>query len=145
MSVRKITPFLWFDDNAEEAMNLYVSLFANSYVEIPGVSFVLDGQPFRAIDGGPHFSFTPAISLFVDCETQAEIDDLWTKLSAGGKPGRCGWLEDRFGLSWQIVPSILGDLLGDDDERRAGNARDAMLAMGKLDIAALRSAFERDD
>jgi predicted 3-demethylubiquinone-9 3-methyltransferase (glyoxalase superfamily) len=123
--MQKITPFLWFDGNAEEAMNFYVSVFKNSKVvsvmrygeagpgpkgTVMGATFQLDGQQFHALNGGPKFAFTPAISLFVNCETQQEVDDLWEKLSDGGEKQRCGWLKDKYGLSWQIIPSILGEL-----------------------------------
>ena len=138
----KITPFLWFDNQAEEAANFYVSIFKNSkivnvsrYGEAgPGpkgsamtVVFQLDGQEFIALNGGPHFKFTEAISFSVDCKTQQEVDEYWEKLSAGGKPGQCGWLKDKYGLSWQIVPSILGQLLGDKDPQKSKRAMEAML------------------
>ncbi|PYV95542.1 MAG: hypothetical protein DMG89_20905 [Acidobacteria bacterium] len=153
----KITPFLWFDNQAEEAANFYVSIFKNSkivnvsrYGEAgPGpkgsamtVVFQLDGQEFIALNGGPHFKFTEAISFSVDCKTQQEVDEYWEKLSAGGKPGQCGWLKDKYGLSWQIVPSILGQLLGDKDPQKSKRAMEAMLKMTKLDIAALQRAYE---
>jgi predicted 3-demethylubiquinone-9 3-methyltransferase (glyoxalase superfamily) len=156
MPKQKITPFLWFNDQAEEAMNFYVSIFKNSKVgsvsrygdagpgpkgKVMSATFTLEGQEFMALNGGPMYTFTPAISLFVDCETQAEVDDLWEKLTAdGGKPGRCGWLEDKFGLSWQIIPSILGKLLGGPDRARAQRVMQAMLKMDKLDIAKLQNA-----
>jgi predicted 3-demethylubiquinone-9 3-methyltransferase (glyoxalase superfamily) len=160
MSIKqKITPFLWFDHNAEEAMNLYVSLFPSSrIVEVTrygeggpapkgtvmtGV-FELDGQRFMALNGGPMYKFNEAFSLMVDCETQEEVDGLWDKLIAGGgAPSQCGWLKDRFGLSWQIVPSILPRLLGDPDRGKAGRAMQAMLKMTKIDIAALKRAAEQ--
>jgi predicted 3-demethylubiquinone-9 3-methyltransferase (glyoxalase superfamily) len=144
-----ITPFLWFDGQAEEAMNFYLSIFPNSKVlsVMPGpdgkpmsVSFELDGQRFHALNGGPQFSFTPAISLFVSCETQAEVDALWERLSDGGSPERCGWLRDRYGLSWQIIPTALGRLMSDPDRARAGRVMNAMLQMDKFDIAALERA-----
>ena len=153
----KITPFLWFDNQAEEAANFYVSIFKNSkivnvsrYGEAgPGpkgsamtVVFQLDGQEFIALNGGPHFKFTEAISFSVDCKTQQEVDEYWEKLSAGGKPGQCAWLKDKYGLSWQIVPSILGQLLGDKDPQKSKRAMEAMLKMTKLDIAALQRAYE---
>jgi len=153
----KITPFLWFDNQAEEAANFYVSIFQHSkivnvsrYGEAgPGpkgsamtVVFQLDGQEFIALNGGPHFRFTEAISFAVDCKTQQEVDEYWEKLSAGGKPGQCGWLKDKYGLSWQIVPSILGQLLGDKDPQKSKRAMEAMLKMTKLDIAALQRAYE---
>jgi predicted 3-demethylubiquinone-9 3-methyltransferase (glyoxalase superfamily) len=151
--MQKITPFLWFDTQAEEAMNFYVSIFKNSKVgtvtrygaagpgkkgTVMSATFQLDGQHFMALNGGPLFSFTPAISFFVNCETQAELDELWEKLSAGGKTERCGWLKDKFGLSWQIIPSVLGQLLQDKDPAKSGRVMKAMLQMNKLDIAALK-------
>jgi predicted 3-demethylubiquinone-9 3-methyltransferase (glyoxalase superfamily) len=156
--MQKITPFLWFNNNLEEAMNLYVSLFKNSKIvsvnrsgeagpgpkgSVMSATFELDGQQFLALNGGPHFTFTPAISLFVNCETQDEIDELWEKLSAGGEKSRCGWLKDKFGLSWQIVPSGLGDMLQDKNPQKAKNTMNAMLQMGKLDIAKLRQAHDQ--
>ncbi len=155
-STQKITPFLWFDDNAEEAAKFYTSIFKRSKITSvtrygdagPGpkgkamsVAFELEGQPFMALNGGPGFPFTEAISLYVDCKTQKEIDTLWTKLTRGGKPSRCGWLQDRFGLSWQLVPSILGEYLADEDPEKAGRVMRAMLKMGKLDIASLKRAY----
>jgi predicted 3-demethylubiquinone-9 3-methyltransferase (glyoxalase superfamily) len=152
-----ITPFLWFDTQAEEAANYYVSIFPNSrilkiarYGEAgPGprdtvmtVSFEINGQQFTALNGGPQFRFSEAISFVVNCETQAEIDALWERLSAGGKESRCGWLKDRHGLSWQLVPTVLPELLGDKDSARAQRAMQAMLQMRKLDIAALRRAHQ---
>ena len=156
--MQKITPFLWFDNQAEEAMNLYVSLFKNS--KVLGVSrygeggpgpqgtvmtgtFQLDGQEFMALNGGPYFKFTEAISLFVNCETQEEVDELWEKLSDGGEISQCGWLKDRYGLSWQIVPTALGEMLGDPDPKKAQNVMQAMLQMTKIDIAALRRAYDQ--
>jgi predicted 3-demethylubiquinone-9 3-methyltransferase (glyoxalase superfamily) len=151
----KITPCLWFDDNAEEAVNFYVSIFKNSEITnvsrfpegAPGpvgkvmtMSFKLDGQEFMALNGGPAFNFTEAISLFVNCETQAEVDAYWYQLSAGGEESQCGWLKDRFGLSWQIVPNELGELLGDPDPGKSQRVMQAMLQMRKLDIDALRKA-----
>jgi predicted 3-demethylubiquinone-9 3-methyltransferase (glyoxalase superfamily) len=154
----KITPFLTFDDQAEEAVNLYVSLFKNSKIlsinrfgegapmpagTVMTVSFVLDGQEFTALNGGPHFTFTDGFSLFVNCETQAEVDELWEKLSAGGEKGQCGWLKDKFGMSWQIIPTALSELLGDKDPRKAQNVMQAMLQMTKIDIATLRRAYDQ--
>jgi predicted 3-demethylubiquinone-9 3-methyltransferase (glyoxalase superfamily) len=152
----KITPFLWFDNNAEEAMNFYMSIFKDSKVVrvsrigegAPGprggilvATFVINGQEIMALNGGPHFKLTPAFSLHVGCETQAEIDDLWEKLLAGGgAPSQCGWLTDRFGLSWQIVPNILSDLMEDKDSAKSMRVREAMLKMVKLDIATLKRA-----
>jgi len=154
---QKITPFLWFDSSAEEAANLYVSVFKNSKVTSvsrygeagPGpkgsamsVTFQLDGQEFMARNGGPLFKFTEAISFFVNCETQDEIDRLWSKLGDGGEPGQCGWLRDKFGLSWQIVPNVLGELMGDPDPEKSRRVTQAMLKMGKLDIAGLRRTYD---
>ncbi len=156
--MQKITPFLWFDNQAEEAINLYVSVFKNSkilsvshYGEAgPGpagavmtATFQLEGQEFMALNGGPDHKFTEAISLFVDCKTQAEVDELWEKLSEGGEQGPCGWLKDRFGLSWQIVPSILGELLDDPDPVKSQRVMQAMLQMSKIDIADLKAAYEQ--
>lgn len=155
----QITPFLWFDYRAEEAAEFYVSILPNSRIlevsregepgdAVPGrvtsVTFELDGQRLIAFNGGFDFPFTPAVSLFVDCETQAEVDERWERLSAGGQPGQCGWLTDRFGLSWQIVPTILGRLLRDPDPVRAQRVTAAMLQMTKLDIAALQAAYDQD-
>jgi predicted 3-demethylubiquinone-9 3-methyltransferase (glyoxalase superfamily) len=157
--MQKITPFLWFDDNAEEAMNFYVSLFKNSKVgtvtrygdagpgpkgTVMSASFQLDGQDFFALNGGPLFKFTEAISFFVNCETQQEVDDLWEKLSAGGQKSRCGWLKDKYGLSWQVIPSVLGKMLGDKNAEKARRVMQAMLQMDKLDIAKLQQAYEQD-
>jgi predicted 3-demethylubiquinone-9 3-methyltransferase (glyoxalase superfamily) len=146
----KITPFLWFDGQAEEAMHFYVSIFRNSKVgtiqragpngPVISVTFQLEGQEFMALNGGPKYKFTPAISLFVNCETQQEVDDLWARLTAGGEEQPCGWLVDKFGLSWQIIPSVLGRLLGDKDPARAQRALQAMLQMKKIDIAGLQRA-----
>jgi predicted 3-demethylubiquinone-9 3-methyltransferase (glyoxalase superfamily) len=156
--MQKITPFLWFDDKAEQAANFYVSIFKNSKVlsvhrygeEGPGpkgtvmsVTFQLDGQEFYALNGGPHYTFTPAVSFFVSCETQQEVDELWEKLSQGGAKNRCGWLTDKFGLSWQVVPTILGKLLQDKDPKKAGRVMKAMLQMDKLDIGRLKQAAEQ--
>lgn len=150
-----ISPFLWFDDQAEEAAEHYVSIFKNSKIlsvsrygegaprpagTAMSVSFVLDGLEFQALNGGPQFQFTEAISMFVRAETQDEIDELWEKLTNGGEPGQCGWLKDRYGLSWQIVPPVLFELLGDPDPDRSSRVMQAMLGMGKLDIAGLRAA-----
>ncbi len=144
-----ITPFLWFDTQAEEAMRFYASIFTRSRVlsvnkageRVMSVAFELEGQKFMALNAGPQFRFNEAVSFFVSCETQQEIDDLWEKLTAdGGSPGRCGWLKDKFGLSWQIVPKDLGSILGDPDPGRASRALNAMLQMNKLDVAALRAA-----
>ncbi|MBV8372466.1 MAG: VOC family protein [Candidatus Eremiobacteraeota bacterium] len=152
-----ITPFLWFDDRAEEAMNFYVSIFKDAKVgtvnrygsEGPGkpgtvmtATFTLDGQDFIALNGGPEYTFTPAVSFLVSCETQREVDHYWDKLSAGGKTNRCGWLTDKFGLTWQIVPSILSDLLSGEDDEKSSRAMQAMLKMTKLDIAELQRAYD---
>jgi predicted 3-demethylubiquinone-9 3-methyltransferase (glyoxalase superfamily) len=138
--MQKVTPFLWFDNRAEEAAKFYVSLFKNSKLLSP-TTFQLDGQEFIAFNGGPHFTFTPAISLFVNCETQQEVDELWEKLSEGGEKVRCGWLKDKFGVSWQIIPSILGKLLYDKDPEKAARVRNAMLQMTKIDIEGLKRAY----
>jgi len=149
--MQKITPFLWFNDNAAEASNFYISVFKNSRIvsTIPGpngtlmgVSFILDGQEFQALNGGPQFKFTEAISFFVNAETQNEIDELWERLSEGGEKSRCGWLKDKFGLSWQIVPPLLGQLLGDKDRDKSQRVMMAMLKMNKIDIQALKDAYE---
>ena len=155
--MHKITTFLTFDNQAEEAVNLYVSVFKNSKIlnvsrygegapvpagTVMSVSFMLEGQEFMALNGGPHFTFSDGISLFVSCETQDEVDELWEKLSAGGEKGPCGWLKDRFGVSWQIIPTALGQMLGDKDPQKSQRAMQAMLTMTKIDIAALRQAFE---
>jgi predicted 3-demethylubiquinone-9 3-methyltransferase (glyoxalase superfamily) len=153
-----ITPFLWFNGNAEEAMNFYVSVFKNSkivnvrrYGEAgPGPkgtvmtgTFQLDGQEFFALNGGPQYSFTPAISFFVNCETQKEVDELWEKLSADGRKDRCGWLQDKYGLSWQIIPSVLGKMLGDKNPKKANSVMQAMLQMDKIDIQKLKQAYDQ--
>jgi predicted 3-demethylubiquinone-9 3-methyltransferase (glyoxalase superfamily) len=155
---QKITPFLWFDGRAEEAANFYTSIFKNSKIKTisrygeagPGpvgsvmsVIFELEGQQFYALNGGPQFHFTPAISFFVDCKTQAEVDELWEKLSEGGRTDRCGWLTDKFGLSWQIIPSALGEMLGDKDPVKSQRVMKAMLEMTKIDIAGLKRAYEQ--
>ena len=143
ISAQKITPFLWFDGRAAEAAKFYTSIFKRSSIESISpmmATFRLEGLKFMALNGGPHFTFNEAISFFVNCEDQAEVDYFWNKLSAGGKKGQCGWLKDKFGVSWQIVPSILGDLIGDDDETKSQRAMQAMLKMRKLDIKRLRAA-----
>ena len=157
--MQKITPFLWFDGNAEEAAQHYVSIFKNSKIvsamrytdagpgpkgSVMSVTFQLDGQEFFALNGGPQFKFTEAISFFVDCKTQEEVDDLWEKLSAGGQESRCGWLKDKFGLSWQIVPAGLKGMLEDRDPKRSGRVMQALMQMGKLDIAALKRAYAQE-
>ena len=160
--MQKITTFLWFDDKAEEAVNHYVSIFKNSKIgsiarygeegaEASGrpkgtvmiVTFQLDGQEFIALNGGPHFKFTEAISLLVNCKTQEEVDELWEKLSEGGEKGRCGWLKDKYGLSWQIVPTVLGELLQDKDAEKSKRVMKAMLQMNKIDIKTLKQAYEQ--
>jgi predicted 3-demethylubiquinone-9 3-methyltransferase (glyoxalase superfamily) len=154
----KITPFLWFDTEAEEAMNFYVSIFDNAKVigvtrygktgpgpegSVMTASFELDGQRFVALNGGPHYTFTPAVSFAVRCETQAEVDRLWDQLlEGGGKPNRCGWLQDKYGLSWQIVPEALPRLLQDPNRTKASAVMQAMLKMTKIDIAALQQAYD---
>ena len=156
--MQKITPYLWFDNQAEEAANHYVAIFPNSRItdisrygaEAPGpegtvmtVAFELDGRPFVALNGGPQqFTFTEAISFMANCQDQDEVDRLWEALSEGGEPGPCGWLKDRYGVSWQIVPTVLSELLGDPDREKAGRAMKAMLGMGKIEIKGLRDAFE---
>jgi predicted 3-demethylubiquinone-9 3-methyltransferase (glyoxalase superfamily) len=156
--MQKITPFLWFNDKAEEAMHFYVSIFKNSKVgkvtrygdagpgakgTVMSATFQLEGQEFFALNGGPQFSFTPAISFFVNCETQEEVNQLWEKLSAGGETHRCGWLKDKYGLSWQIIPSALGKMLQDKDAAKATRVMQAMLQMDKIDIEGLRQAYNR--
>ena len=156
--MQKITPFLWFNGQAEEAMNFYISIFKNSkainvsrYGEggpgqkgsVMSATFQLEGQIFMALNGGPQFTFTPAISLFVNCETQEEVDELWRKLSAGGSEERCGWLKDKYGLSWQIIPSVLGKLLQDKDPEKAKSVMMAMLKMNKIEIKILKEAYEQ--
>jgi|ERR1700722_10000760 len=154
--MQKIVPFLWFDDKAEEAVNFYVSIFKNSKVgrvtrygeagprpkgSVMSATFQLEGQEFFALNGGPMFKFTEAISLFVNCETQAEVDELWNKLSAGGQESQCGWLKDKYGLSWQIIPTVLGRMLGDENPEKAKKVMQAMLQMAKIDIDQLRKAY----
>jgi predicted 3-demethylubiquinone-9 3-methyltransferase (glyoxalase superfamily) len=153
--VQKITPCLWFDRNAEEAVNHYISIFANSRIgtlsrygdagplpkgTVLTIIFELEGQRFMALNGGPHFKFTEAISLSVSCDTQAELDRFWEKLSAGGEKGRCGWLKDKFGLSWQIVPSVLGEMMQDKHAERSNRVMATLLRMNKLDIEGLQLA-----
>ncbi len=149
--MKKIRPFLWFDDKAEQAMKFYTSIFKNSKVlnvsrgadgKVFTVTFELEGQEFMALNGGPQFRFTEAISFFVDCKTQEEVDDLWERLSEGGEKSRCGWLKDKFGLSWQIIPEALGELMGDDDDEKSGRVMQAMLKMSKIDIKALQKAYD---
>jgi predicted 3-demethylubiquinone-9 3-methyltransferase (glyoxalase superfamily) len=155
--MQKISPFLWFDDQAEEAMNFYVSIFKNSKVgnvtrygdagpgpkgSVMTASFELEGQQFTALNGGPQFKFTEAISFVVNCETQEEVDGLWGKLSEGGQTQQCGWLKDKFGLSWQIIPSVLVELISAPDPQKSQRVMEAMLQMTKIDIARLRQAYE---
>ena len=157
--MQKIVPFLWFNDQAEEAMKFYVSIFKGSKVVSvtrygdagPGpkgmvmmATFQLEGQEFHALNGGPQFTFTPAISMLVNCETQEEVDELWAKLSGGGAPDRCGWLKDKYGLSWQIVPTILGKMMQDKDPKKSQRVMNALMQMDKLDIARLQQAYERE-
>ncbi len=157
--MQKITPYLWFDDNAEEAVNFYVSVFKNAKIgsvmrygdagpgpkgQVMTMTFELEGLEFVALNGGPQYKFTEAISLFVNCATQAEVDELWEKLSAGGEQGPCGWLKDKYGLSWQIIPQALMDLMQDKNPEKARRVTEAMLKMSKIDIAALRRAYEQE-
>lgn len=146
-----ITPFLWFDTQAEEAMNFYASIFKRSRVisvnraqgKVMSVRFDLEGQEFMALNAGPHFKFTEAISFFVGCDTQEEIDELWAKLIAdGGEPSRCGWLKDKFGLSWQVIPNTLGRMLSDNDAAKSTRVMNAMLQMTKLDQKQLQQAYD---
>jgi predicted 3-demethylubiquinone-9 3-methyltransferase (glyoxalase superfamily) len=151
--MKKITPFLWFDTQAEDAMNFYVSVFKHSKVlgVTPGpngramsVSFELEGQEFIGLNAGPQFKFNEAISFFVDCETQEEVDELWSKLTSdGGEESMCGWLKDKYGLSWQIIPQGLGQMLNDPDPARAQRVMQAMLKMNKIDLAGLEAAYEQ--
>ena len=160
--IQRITPFLWFDDQAEEAVEFYTRVFRNSKItqisrygeagrefhkKPPGsvmvVAFELDGQSFSALNGGPMFKFTEAVSFVVNCETQKEVDYFWEKLSAGGEESRCGWLKDKFGLSWQVVPTVLTELLQDKDAAKSQRVMKAMLQMGKIDIAALKQASDQ--
>jgi predicted 3-demethylubiquinone-9 3-methyltransferase (glyoxalase superfamily) len=158
--MKKITPFLWFDGKAEEAMNFYVSIFKKSKAmsvsrygkEGPGpegtvmsATFKLAGQDFMALNGGPQFKFSQAISFFVDCKTQKEVDELWEKLSEGGEKQQCGWLKDKFGVSWQIIPSELGSLMSDPDPKKSARVMKAMLQMTKIDIKALKKAYEQGE
>jgi predicted 3-demethylubiquinone-9 3-methyltransferase (glyoxalase superfamily) len=155
--MQRITPFLWFDDKAKEAMNFYTSVFKNSKIvsvtrygeagpgptgSVMSAVFQLDGQEFFALNGGPQFTFSPAVSFFVNCETQQEVDELWEKLSSGGEKQRCGWLKDKYGLSWQIIPSVLGQMLQDKDPRKSTRVMRAMLQMDKIDIDGLGRAYD---
>jgi predicted 3-demethylubiquinone-9 3-methyltransferase (glyoxalase superfamily) len=156
--MQKITPFLWFDGRAEEAMHFYVSIFKNSKAGSitlygnagPGpkgtvmvATFQLDGQEFIALNGGPQFTFSPAISFVVNCEAQEEVDAFWEKLSEGGEKLQCGWLRDKYGVSWQIVPTVLGEMMQDKDAERSQRVMKAMLQMNKIDIGRLKQAYER--
>jgi predicted 3-demethylubiquinone-9 3-methyltransferase (glyoxalase superfamily) len=157
MPIQKITPFLWFDHQAEEAAGFYVSIFPNSRIvkvarygegspgppgSVMTVEFQLEGQSFVALNGGPHFKFTEAISFVVNCQTQDEVDTYWEKLSAGGSDFQCGWLKDKFGLSWQVVPTALSELLSDPDPEKSQRVMKALLTMKKLDVGALQQAFD---
>lgn len=156
--MQKITPCLWFDGKAEEAMEFYLSVFKKAHRlstmyygdagpgpkgSVLSVTFEIEGQEFIALNGGPHFTFSPAISLFVACETQDEVDELWEKLSHGGEKQRCGWITDKYGVSWQIVPTVLGRMLQDEDAARSTRVMQAMLQMNKLDIRGLQQAYEQ--
>jgi len=149
--MQKITPFLWYDNQAEKAAKFYVSLFKNSKIvrtnrngkKASSVTFRLNGLELIAFNGGPYFKFTHAISLFVHCQTQREVDRLWEKLSQGGEKGQCGWLKDKYGLSWQIIPNILGDLLGDKDPAKAERVFQAMMQMTKIDSKKLKQAYSQ--
>jgi len=156
--MQKITPFLWFDNQAEEAANFYVSVFKNSKIVNvsrygdagPGpsgtamsVTFELAGQRFIALNGGPQFNFTEAISFLINCKTQREVDALWKKLSAGGEKSRCGWLKDKYGLSWQVIPTALGEMLRDKNRKKSQRVMQAMLQMDKIDIARLKQAYNQ--
>ncbi|SDX09813.1 Glyoxalase superfamily enzyme, possibly 3-demethylubiquinone-9 3-methyltransferase [Collimonas sp. OK242] len=156
--MQKITPFLWFDGKAEEAMNFYTSIFKDAKVgnimrygaagpgpkgAVMSATFQLHGQDFIALNGGPQFSFTPAISFFVNCETQEEVDELWGRFSEGGESQRCGWIKDKFGLCWQIIPTILGELLQDKDTQKSQRVMQAMMKMDKIDIKLLKQAYEQ--
>jgi predicted 3-demethylubiquinone-9 3-methyltransferase (glyoxalase superfamily) len=155
--MQKITPFLWFEDQAEEAINFYTSIFKNSKIlnvarygeggpgpagSVMTATFELDGQEFTALNGGPQYKFTEAISFLVNCKNQKEVDELWSKLTEGGEEGPCGWLKDKFGVSWQIIPTALGELMSDPDPEKAGRVVQAMLKMKKIDVAALQRAYD---
>ncbi len=151
--MQKITPFLWFDNQAEEAVHFYVSIFNNCEVlnmmrgpdgHVMMAVFQLEGQQFMALNGGPDHNFTEALSLYVDCKSQAEVDELWAKLTTdGGEPGQCGWLKDKYGVSWQIIPSALGELMSDPDPVKAHRVMQAMLPMSKIDVATLQAAYDQ--
>lgn len=145
--MKKITPFLWFNNQAEEAAKFYTSIFKNSRIINSSpmvVTFELEGQTVMALNGGPHFKLTEAFSLFVDCETQEEVDNYWDKLSAGGSESRCGWLKDKYGLSWQIIPNALGRLMSDPDPTKSKRVMEAMLQMKKIDLAGLQKAYDQE-
>ena len=156
--MQKITPFLWFDTQAGEAAKFYTSIFKNSKIlsisrygdagpgpkgSVMAATFRLEGQEFMALNAGPVFTFSPAISFFVTCKTQREVDTLWRKLSQGGTEERCGWLKDKYGLSWQIIPAVLGEMLRDKDPKKSGSVMKAMLQMNKIDIKTLKQAYKR--
>jgi predicted 3-demethylubiquinone-9 3-methyltransferase (glyoxalase superfamily) len=149
-AMQKITPFLWFDGKAEEAMNFYVSIFTNAKIlnvsrangKVMSVTFQLEGQEFMGLNAGPQFKFTEAVSFFVNCETQEEVDELWEKLSQGGEKGRCGWLKDKYGLSWQVIPKALIKLMSDPDPEKSQAVLQAMLKMNKIVIEDLKKAYE---
>ena len=160
--MQKITPFLWFDNQAEEAVKFYTSIFKNSKIKsvsrygeegakaagrpkgsVMTVVFELEGQEFIALNGGPVFTFSPAISLLVNCKTQKEVDELWEKLSEGGKKDQCGWLKDKYGVSWQIVPAVLGEMMQAKDPKKSENVMKALLRMDKIDIETLKRAYEQ--
>jgi predicted 3-demethylubiquinone-9 3-methyltransferase (glyoxalase superfamily) len=149
--MKKVTPFLWFEHQAEEAANFYVSVFRNSRLvnvnrvdgRVMTVNFELDGEPFIGLNGGPHFKFTEAVSFFISCDTQQEVDHFWDKLSEGGEKSQCGWLKDRYGLSCQVIPRMLTKLMGDPDPAKAGAVLEAMLKMKKIVIADLQHAYDR--
>jgi predicted 3-demethylubiquinone-9 3-methyltransferase (glyoxalase superfamily) len=158
--MQKITTFLTFNDQAEEAVNRYTSIFENSRIlsstrygqggpgpegSLMSATFELEGQEFMALNGGPSFNFAQGISLFVSCETQEEVDELWEKLSEGGEQGPCGWLTDRFGVSWQVIPRVLGEMLADEDPEKAKRVMNAMLQMSKIEIEGLRQAYESEE
>jgi predicted 3-demethylubiquinone-9 3-methyltransferase (glyoxalase superfamily) len=155
--MKKVRPFLWFDDQAEEAANFYISVFPNSRItnvhrygeggpgpagKVMTMDFELDGEPFTALNGGPHFKFTEAVSFMIDCADQAEVDHYWDRLCEGGQPSRCGWLKDRFGLSWQVVPRGLPELIGGADRAGAGRAMAAMMQMSKIEVDKLQAAYD---
>lgn len=157
--MQKISPFLWFDGKAEEAMNFYMSVFKDAKIgnvsrygdagpgpkgAVMSATFQLHGQDFIALNGGPQFSFTPAISFFVNCENQEEVDEFWARFSEGGEPQRCGWIKDKFGLSWQIIPTALGRMLQDKDPQKAQRVMQAMMKMVKIDVALLTQAYEQE-